>query len=132
MKKVFLLFGLAAFSSASAQQKDVFDIQKHLDKMVKDKKNPGAVARPSEKNTYLINHGFFTYGSNLSPILPNGNKVYLLDPGNMPCVVPDMKQFTTMPNVSNPNTYFESLAFRNDIPETMPNAVKPYRIIASK
>jgi len=30
MKKVFLLFGIAAFSSASAQQKDLFDIQKHL------------------------------------------------------------------------------------------------------
>lgn len=32
MKKIFLLFGIAAFSAASAQQKDVFDIHKHLQK----------------------------------------------------------------------------------------------------
>ncbi len=51
MKKIFLLFGVAAFSSASAQQKNLLDIQKHLDKMVKNKKFPGVVNRPIEKNS---------------------------------------------------------------------------------
>ena len=39
MKKVFLVFGIAAFSSASAQQKDVFDINRHIRGFL-DKKTP--------------------------------------------------------------------------------------------
>lgn len=133
MKKVFLLFGIAAFTSASAQQKDVFDIQKHLDKIVKDKKFPRAVTGPSVKSTDLIDHRFFSYERKPFYTLHNGDKVYVLSGDNMPCVVPDMSQFTIMPNISDPNQYFNSPLFKNNTPGTIPNAVKPYRlIIASK
>ena len=133
MKKIFLLFGIAAFCSASAQQKDVFDIQKHLNQLVKDKKFPGAVFKPFNKTRPLINYyGYPLYSQNLSHILPNGDKVYTLSQDNMPCIVPDMKQFNNMPDISNPNEYFELLQFRNHVPGTIPNAVRPYRLIASK
>ena len=39
MKIVFLLFGIVAFSGASAQQKDLFDIQKHLQKKQQESKS---------------------------------------------------------------------------------------------
>lgn len=132
MKKVFLLFGMAAFSSASAQQKDVFDIQKHLDKRAKDKKNSGTIFRPTIKSNFHLHHRLRPQVWELSHILSNGDKVYALSRDNMPCVVPDMRQFTNMPNISNPNEYFESLLFRQHIPGTIPNAVRPYRLITSK
>ena len=37
MKKNFLLFGIAAFSSASAQQKEMFDINRHIQEVLKNK-----------------------------------------------------------------------------------------------
>jgi hypothetical protein len=131
MKKVFLLFGIAAFTSASAQQKDVFDIQKHLDKIVKDKKFPGAVTNPFSKSNFLLHHGALPQVQELLHVLSNGDNVYTLSQDNMPCVVPGMSQFN-MPNISNPGEYFESLQFKQHLPGTIPNAVKPYRLIVSK
>ena len=53
MKKVFLLFGIAAFTAASAQQNDLFDIQKHLlkksvdyNKLIENKKIDLAFSKP--------------------------------------------------------------------------------------
>ncbi len=132
MKKVFLLFGLAAFSSASAQQKDVFDIQKHLEKMVKEKKNSGTVTNPFQKNNFLLHHLSRPQVWELSHILSNGDKVYTLSQDNMPCVVPDMRHYTNMPNISNSNEYFETLLFRQHLPGSIPNAVRPYKLIVSK
>ena len=115
----------------TAQQKDVFDIQRHLDKISKDKKLPGAVFIPFNKTRPFINCGFPLYSQEISHILPNGDKVYTLSQDNMPCIVPDMRQFN-MPNSSDPDKYFESLIFRNDSPGAIPNAVRPYRLIVSK
>ena len=131
MKKIFLLFGIAAFSSASAQQKNVFDIQKHLDKMVKEKKIPGRVFKPFNKPEPLTNYWYSQINQKLIHILPNWDKIYLLSQDNMPCVVPGYTQ-NIMPNISDPDKYFESPLFRNDSPNAIPNLVKPYRIIISK
>ena len=64
----------------------------------------------------------------LSYTLHNGSKVYLLPQDNMPCIVPDMNQ-RNMPNISNPDEYFRSLALENQVPGKIPNAVTPYKII---
>lgn len=131
MKKVFLLFGMAAFYSASAQQKGVFDIQRHLDNLKKDKKIPGVGNKPFDKTTLVINYGFPLYSQKLSHVLSNGDRVYILSQDNMPCVVPGIPQ-NNIPNISNPNAYFQSPLFKNDSPGSIPNAVKPYRLIVSK
>jgi hypothetical protein len=131
MKKVFVLFGIAAFSTASAQQNDVFDIQKHLEKMLKDKKFPRAIIKPPSINYPFINHTSGRPAWEFSHILPNGDKIFLLSQDNMPCVVPGSVN-TIMPNIADPEKYFESLFFRNNLPGAIPNVVSPYRFIASK
>ena len=52
----------------------------------------------------------------LSHTLPNGNKVYILPQDNMPCIVPDMQQFS-MP------------VAKSELNGSMPNAVIPQQII---
>jgi hypothetical protein len=131
MKKIFLLFGIASFASASAQQKDVFDINRHIQEVLRNKNAPGIGVKNFKTDRISINK-FTQSQPNLSHILPNGDKVFILSQDNMPCVAPDMRQFTNMPNISNPNKYFESLPFRNHLPRTIPNAVLPYRLIVSK
>jgi hypothetical protein len=130
MKKVFLLFGVAAFSSASAQQKDLFDVNRHIQGLLNYNKITEKSITPLEINTYFLN-GSQTPGVNLFSILPNGAKVYLLPQDNMPCVLPGITQ-NNMPNISNPDKYFEALALTNNTPGSIPNAVKPYKLIASK
>jgi hypothetical protein len=39
MKKIFLIVAIAAFASASAQQNDIFDIQKYLEKKTAKEKD---------------------------------------------------------------------------------------------
>jgi hypothetical protein len=132
MKKVFILFGIAAFSSASAQQNDVFDIQKHIQqKIVKEK----------EKAEKTIFKGFDKcWGTSLSKrtrltnmrdfILPNGDKVITLPIDNMPCVQPDLHQFQTMPNVAYDKPF--NFSPQRPKPGQIPNGAKQYRMIVSK
>ena len=132
MKKVFLLFGIAAFSSASAQQNDLFDIQKHIQKKIlKDKVK-------AKKNTQLVFENCFAgpqvrkLRPNYFPdfILPNGDRVITLPIDNMPCVQPDMRQFQTMPNVVY-DTQF-NFSPQRPKPGQIPNGSVPYRMIVSK
>jgi hypothetical protein len=124
MKKVFLFFGIASFSSASAQQKDVFDINRHIQEVLKNK-NPSGTGVKTFINPLTESQPKLSY------LLSNGDKLYILNQDNMPCVVPDISQFN-MPNISNPDEYFESTLFRNHLPGSIPNAVKPDRLITSK
>ena len=102
MKKVFLLFGIAAFSSASAQQKDLFDIQKHLQKkLTENKKAPEKkiIPLPYLRGANLVN----SYANRIpetSYRLSNGDLV-ISGPGIMPCIKPDMSLFQTMPNAAS-------------------------------
>jgi len=101
MKRIILVFGIAAFSSASAQQKELFDIGQHIrkkqaeGKKLSEKKN---LVLPFHKsfpavNPYLIGRPPLSY------TLPNGDKVIISTIDNMPCVQPDMKQFRVMPSL---------------------------------
>lgn len=131
MKKILLIIGIAAFSPAFAQQKELFNIDTYLQKTYKAKKLPKALVIPTGKESSLIANQFYFQGPNLSHISSNGDKVYILGQDKMPCVVPDMSQFN-MPNISNPTDYFKSLAFQQTLPGTIPNAVRPNRLILSK
>jgi hypothetical protein len=131
MKKIFLLFGIAAVSSASAQQKDVFDMNRHIQGVLKNKNSSGTGGKIFEADNIYRNK-LSQSQPKLSHILPIGDKVYILSRDNMPCVVPDMGQFTSMPNISNPKEYFSSPLFKNNTPGSMPNALQPYRLIDSK
>jgi hypothetical protein len=133
MKKIFLVFGIAAFSSASAQQNDVFDIQKHIQKkIVKDMEK-------TETTLFKVVYGN-CWGTPLSQrprlknipsfILPNGDRVTTLPIDNMPCVQPDMRQYQNMPNV----VYDKQFYFTQQRPKPgqIPNGAKHYRMIVSK
>lgn len=135
MKKVFLLFGVAIFSSASAQQKDLFDIQQHLQKkQAEDKK---AAEKIKLLLPPLTSFKFYTpYTTNktgLSYTLPNGDKVVILGQDNMPCIVLDMNQFQTMPNVISGigNPHYDLLPPVRK-PGQIPNGALPFRMIVSK
>ncbi len=132
MKKVFLLFGIAAFSSASAQQNDVFDIQKHLQKkQAEDKKTieKKTMILPFKKSTTYSNL-HLGYKPEASYTLPNSDKVVTLSLDNMPCVQPDMRQYQTMPNV----VYDKQFNFSPQRPKPgqIPNGAGYYRMIVSK
>lgn len=122
MKKVFLLLGIAGFTTASAQQKDVFDINEYLKKKNAEKsiivpKIKLGFQKPNifQRNPNKISPGYF-YS------LPNGDKVYSSPSYHMPIIVPDMRQFNKMPTVT--------MGQRPDIVELtkIPNAALPFSI----
>lgn len=125
MKKAFLFFGIAAFTSASAQQNDLFDIQQHLLKKSADnnklveKKN---IDLPVIYNPLHINNNPID-----SYTLSNGDKVVISRLDNMPCVQPDMQQFQRMPNIA----YQEKFNFSTQqlLPGQIPNGSKPFSLI---
>lgn len=140
MKKIFFAAGILAFSFASAQQNDFFDIQKYLKKKNELNKKltvDNLFILPKNRCWKSPNLPFFKKDLQLLTTrtktkilteLTNGNKAYSLPQDNMPCIVPDMSQFN-MPNIANPKEYFQSLADRTHKPGKMPNAIIPYRII---
>lgn len=95
--KVFLfLLSLSTFSLASAQNKDLFDVNQHLKKL--SEKNKAESKKKILLNPILekIKNPFSIKIYN-SFYLANGDKVMTLRGYNMPCVVPDMNKFQSMP-----------------------------------
>lgn len=127
MRKIFFVSGVFALCSANAQQKDLFDIEKHLQKKTTEKtrlkpgqETPRKFMRPdSSPGSYSIinsDKGTFSYK------LPNNDRVYILPTDNMPCIVPDMKEYDVMPNAgSNSN-----ILLQNPIGQ-IPNPAKPFK-----
>lgn len=122
MKKVFLLLGIAGFTTASAQQKELFDINKHLQK--KNAEKP--IATPKIKPGFQRGNPFqFKPSKNSAKyylVLPNGDKVYRSPEYHMPIVVPDMRQFNTMPNAIIEKSIATIFTTR------IPNAAPPFTI----
>ena len=132
MKKVFLLFGIAAFTTASAQQNDLFDIQKHLqkksvdyNKLIENKKIDLAFSKPFIYNPPQVNNNPVD-----SYTLPNGDKVVISTLDNMPCVQPDMQQFQRMPNLGYEGQF--NFSPQRVFPGQIPNGSKPYSMITSR
>ncbi len=122
MKRIFLLLGIAGFTTASAQQKDLFDINSHLKKKSADK----LITVPKIKLGFQKPNIFQRNPDKISPgysySLPNGDKVYSSPSYHMPVVVTDMKQFNKMPNII--------MGRRPDIVllTKIPNAAVPFTI----
>jgi hypothetical protein len=96
MKALFFLLSVCAFSFTSAQNKDLLDINQHLKKL--NEKNKGKLEKQILLYPLLEKiRTPFSIKIDSSYYLPNGDKVVTLPGYNMPCVVPDMKQFQTMP-----------------------------------
>ncbi|MEO7984449.1 MAG: hypothetical protein ABI688_10245 [Bacteroidota bacterium] len=121
--------GLASFSAASAQEKDLFDIQQYLQKKQADTKknneqfhlvmpplNPAVSSPPYTTSTWS---------------LPNGDKVVILGQDNMPCVVPDMSLFHAMPNVNQRGNRYLDLLAPFSVPGQIPNGAFPVRMIVA-
>jgi len=121
MKKILFIISILAFWFACAQQNDFLDIQKQIEKRIKDDKKQKE--KQQLRDFRLISfHQQFSQAK-LLQVLPNGNKIYSLPLDNMPCIVPDMSQFNT------PNLADRSLTLKSNIPGRIPNPVIPYRII---
>ena len=133
MKNIFLLIGIAAFTSAKAQQKDMLDIDKFIQKKQEEKKKASEKEIPvfSFNNNYDTNHYLFFNIPNQTYTLTNGDKVITLSLDNIPCVVPDMKQFQTMPNAGSEvviNNYY--YPFKRNLPGIIPNGSVPFKMLA--
>jgi hypothetical protein len=115
MKKIFF-FLLSSFSFCflHAQEKvSLFDPKNYLEQKTATT-NPvyewslkNKVTDEEFKKLLLPRFNITISGNTYN--LPNGNKVIILPQDNMPCVVPDMKQFN-MP------------LLKPEVPATMPNA----------
>ena len=132
MRKVFLFIGLAAFTAASAQQNDLFDIQKYLlkksddnNKLFENKNIDMPFKKPFIYNPPPINNNpVETY------TLSNGDKVVISSLYNMPVVQPDMRQFKIMPNLAYEGQF--NFSPHQVLPGQIPNGSKPYVLISSR
>lgn len=123
MKKTFLVFGIAAFSSASAQQKDLFDINKHLQKITAEKNFP-AYNSNSNAVTVLTGKDFLQLPQQSYYLLPNGDKFRTLSGDNMPCIIPGKRYTHFTPNpalATSPGL----LLHPKDLPGAIPNSGFP-------
>lgn len=132
MKTIFLLFGLFGCYGVSAQQKDLFDIEKHLHKKsIQKKGTKHRLLQRDNFNNYKSvpekNPANKSYTGVLSYTLPNGDKLYSLPTDNMPCVVPDMNQYNIMPNAGT-----STIVILQNRPGIIPNPAKPFKIPATK
>lgn len=130
MKKVLLLFCSASFYSASAQQKNVFDINRHISNFLDKKHEQQNNVKPPE-SVFLSNNNGNGPFSKFSHVTANGEEVFILPANNMPCVVNGIN-LNNIPNISDPGKYYDSPVFKDESPGSIPNVVKPYRVIPSK
>lgn len=118
MKKLFFYASIFMATSAAAQQKDVFDIQKHLKNRTTEKAKlpmPVFSAPTPSPETFMK--------------LTNGDLVYYGN-GQMPCIKPDMSQQYAMPNVSQP-PFYSYIKLKYQLGE-IPNGAKPRYFLSDK
>ncbi len=121
MKRIFFLISIAASSVAVAQQQDIFDIQKHLQKKhqlskVNELKNNFTPLQRLAVSCVMPSQ-------NLSYTLDNGDKV-MYGTGTMPCVKPGKQQMHNMPG---PVTADQLLDLSTPAPGQIPNAGIGYK-----
>lgn len=132
MKKIFIIASILAFFFASAQQNELFDIQKHVQQKIKDEINQ----KQKEQLLSLFKPKMSTPFLKPIPVpqmkilesLPNGDKVYILPEDNMPCIVPDMSQFNKadLAGLDLKQKYFTP---NRNFPGKIPNPVTPFKFI---
>ena len=114
MKYLFLIAGILVFGFVSAQNDEVYYLQKQLKKLQQKKINPLYKHQPP---VALLPKDNFLPENDIAYTLANGNKVSKLPQDNMPCIVPDMSQFN-MPNAGSPDMLYSRKG-------TIPNPLFP-------
>ncbi len=112
MKLIFLFLSTITFLIVSAQNNDLFDINRHLQKINKEKK--------FELIPYSVSQDTIKY---FSSSLKDRNIIISLPQDNMPCVKADMKLHNQMPNAGK--DYF-LLNYNKII--VIPNPAPPLKI----
>lgn len=125
MKKIFLLFGIAVSISATAQQKDLFDIDKHI------QKNQAEKLKIAGKEKNIAGQFPFSNNPRLNYTLSNGDRVVTLPFDNMPCIVPDISQFWAMPNPGKNILAYNFNVLPKRLPGAIPNGAFPFKIIVA-
>ena len=103
MKYLFLIAGILVSGFVSAQNDEVYYLQKQLKKLQQKKINPLYKHQPLA--ALLPQKDKLLSKKDVAYTLPNGNKVSALYQDNMPCIVPDMRQFN-MPNAGSPDMLY--------------------------
>ena len=84
MKYLFLLAAITTFSFVSAQNDEVY----YLQKQIKTKLHKKITGFPNYQSSISVQPQ-----KEVTYILPDGNNVSVLPQDNMPCIKPDMSQF---------------------------------------
>lgn len=123
MKKIFLFLGIAAFTGASAQNKDLFDINKYLEKK-------GNLTNRKGSLTQNLNTTFKVEINKPVKVftLPNGDRVLISPKYNMPVVIPGNSYVYNMPTRFVPS-YRDSLS---KLPGRIPNGSTELKISFSR
>lgn len=124
MKRIFLVFGMAGFFQAAAQQQDLFDVEKYLQKKNLQKKGTQELQLPLIKNWQSGGNTHLHYNFKKFTISSFPNLA-----GNMPCIRPDMNQFRTMPNLADNIAVWD---FKKKGPGVIPNPAHSIFFIAGK
>lgn len=118
MRKIFLILGLAGFTAVCAQQKEVPDNNKYLQKKW--------VQKSVNNQTPAFAYKGSLYQLSLKQVLPNGDKVLTSPLYNMPVIKPGNHFVYHMPTGFMPG-YRDSILTR---PDQIPNpAIKKLAII---
>lgn len=136
MKKIIfsLCFVGFCFATATAQQNELFEINKHIQKKQAEAKKSAERKKITtffkNRNKANLTMGLFSNKPEHTYTLPNGDRVIILSQDNMPCVVPDMKKFQTMPNAGTKAGLNNFYIPRRSQPGIIPNGSMPFRMIA--
>lgn len=132
MKKIFLILVILS-AKASAQQKDLFDIDKHIQKSLQEKRKIANTDKIpySFGKTHSFPGSYFVNDPARTFTLANGDKVVTLPFDNMPCIVTDMSQFQVMPNFGRGNPVYNFNFLSNKIPGAIPNGALLYKIVVA-
>jgi hypothetical protein len=123
MKYLLVIAGMLSVGTVIAQNPNITQ-----DRLKKFKSNVPVLKAPLLKpfissDPYSVQKAFASTDAYV--VLANGNKMYRLSQDNMPCIVPDIMQYS-MPNLAdkkiNPQFYFDPYGIPNP---ALPNATKP-------
>lgn len=130
MKKIFLLLGITFSVSTFAQQKDLFDIDRYIQKKLTEKLKTAGKEKPVPflPQKYIPAYPI-SNNTQMNYTFSNGDRVVILPFDNMPCVVPNMSQFQAMPNPGRNILAYNFNVLPKRLPGVIPNGALPFKII---
>jgi hypothetical protein len=119
MKRIFLFIGVAGFYTAACQQKELFDINRHLQN--KSTKKP--LLKLYDKPAIDFKSKFNQFSLNYT--LPNGDKVITSPEYKMPVITPGKSLIYNMPTLFIP--FYKDLLQK--LPYHIPNPANDRLVI---